>query len=777
MRKIYVFFMFVFYAFLAAAQPSSKVYWVGSVSGGTIGGSGNWATTSGGAGGSYPANVNYQLIFDGAGTSGLTYTVNDNNITGGYIVATNNTTVILQGNFGSSTVLNNSGYKVDAGSKIIFESIGSATVTTRCASTAYPSVINGELQGKGTGGGMTLDLSTSFGLGTTIDVFGSLRLEGPKSVQVNGTTTTLLMKAGANIYINSDAGTTFTANFDPTSTITISGAGMAGSANATGSYLTNSGVYGNIIYDCPLQTAVRPIFSGGGWSAQNITIKNTGTGVLSFLSASATANTINGNFIMQGAPNFRMTVPTSNSNVSVTVNGNIDIQGGQFDASNGGTGTGTSSLFVKGNLTNAGTIKATSTGSTANSIEFNGTALQSFTPGTIASSDLLSFKINNTVANVTVLGPLTLPSNLNAKLTLTAGHLDMGNNLLYVQNPATNAIVGGTLPSHILGKLRRATNSTGTYLFPVSSSASELASVKIYPAAATGTDFQVQFVRPNTYPRTNADMPSGITGISNYYWDISRPAGTVNADLNFTYGSLAGNTLTASDVRVLHWNGTSPWDNLGGTDGGGNSVDVTGVTTFSPFTLGSNSQVLPVSLLNFSGVRNGGACMLKWVATTDKEAKGFYVERSTDGRSFSTVAFIAANATSNSSQPVDYSYTDNAGAGKLYYRLLMIANSGNGKYSSVLMLAANQNLLFAIAGLYPNPVIKTLNIQVQAPFAGKVRMFCIDVSGRTVIEKEIPVQPGVNAMEVDIATLSKGTYWLQVRLADGQSCQQTFSKQ
>ena len=97
-----------------------------------------------------------------------------------------------------------------------------------------------------------------------------------------------------------------------------------------------------------------------------------------------------------------------------------------------------------------------------------------------------------------------------------------------------------------------------------------------------------------------------------------------------------------------------------------------------------NGGVLATTFLNFSGSIQNNKPVLQWVTNNETNFMGFDVERSVDGFIFYKIGFVDAKHTSTTN---NYSFSDNtAPAGKLYYRLKEIDNSGSYTYSSIVLL-------------------------------------------------------------------------------------------
>ncbi|RYZ62946.1 MAG: T9SS type A sorting domain-containing protein [Chitinophagaceae bacterium] len=718
MKRYFAALTFLLLFFYGSSQPTNKVYWVGPETGASLS-SNNWGTTSGGAGGAFPSNVNYQLIFDGGGVSGKIYTINLNTTTAGYIVVTNNTTLILQGTANNGfVIISTSGYRVEMGSRLVLENNGTGFLHySISSSTSYNGTIAGELVIKSPSNcvsqacpGAWLNLSGLITPNGTkvLSVTGTLRLEGVRSMTHVSNNGSLAFAAQSNLIVNTDDAEPYTFAFDPTSTVTLSGsAGLAGM------------VYPNVVYESPLQTGDRTLSSTVNG---NLLVKNTGTGLL------GVAGTIKGNLQIQGSAAIQSS--------ALTIEKNLELQGGSFDVN------GTVSL--KGSFSNNGVVKATSPGK----IQFNGTTQQAVQAGAIANHPL-SFEVNNP-SGLLINSDWSLPGHTGSNLQLTNGSIVTGGNVLTVQNPLPGAIIGGTAASHIIGRLRRVTGvAGGNYLFPVDNAAAESANVSVSPVGSSATVYEVSFTRPNPYDRLA--VPAGVKNAGNYFWDISRISGTENADLSFIYGANNFNSENAnqySDLRVLHWNGTS-WDNLGGSGVNG-GIAVANVSSFSPFTFGTvGPYLLPVQLLSFSASIQGATNVLEWTAVQESEGQIYEVERSKEGRLFERIGSITG------AKKPGYSYADlTPFQNRSFYRLKQVDKVGKVEYSKVISLSRNIKGKFEV---YPNPANSTLHLQVKAE--GK-QLYILDATGRTVKVVYLN-QTGFVSATIDVSGLTKGMYFIK----------------
>ncbi len=100
---------------------------------------------------------------------------------------------------------------------------------------------------------------------------------------------------------------------------------------------------------------------------------------------------------------------------------------------------------------------------------------------------------------------------------------------------------------------------------------------------------------------------------------------------------------------------------------------------------GYYSGALPVTFLNFDGVIRNNQTLLTWSTASERNNKGFDVEKSADGQTFSSIGFVAGNGTSSNVNNYTFS-DDKLVSGNNYYRLKQIDLDGNFHYSSTIKL-------------------------------------------------------------------------------------------
>jgi len=172
-------------------------------------------------------------------------------------------------------------------------------------------------------------------------------------------------------------------------------------------------------------------------------------------------------------------------------------------------------------------------------------------------------------------------------------------------------------------------------------------------------------------------------------------------------------------------------------------------SSFSDWTISDGNNTLPVTLTNFTGKRTENANQLSWTTASEINNNGFELQRSTNGETFETIAFVKGNGTTNEKQ--QYSFTDlyNSNA---YYRLKQVDFDGKFEYSKSIYLAVDGSELKL--ALFPNPVQNEVNIEglVNATTGTIYNM-------HGAVVKTISLEPNTS---VDVSDLKQGLYTIQI---------------
>lgn len=214
--------------------------------------------------------------------------------------------------------------------------------------------------------------------------------------------------------------------------------------------------------------------------------------------------------------------------------------------------------------------------------------------------------------------------------------------------------------------------------------------------------------------------------------------------------------------------------------GDGYSFDITADTAtkgdyrFELALRANSTTVLPVELSNFSAqLQANNQVAVSWLSSNEVNLASYHVQRSIDGINFSTIANVTPKGTSN------YQITDDITAANLpntiYYRLETVDKDGSKSYSSIVIVTVANNTKLRL-NIYPNPVSTTLKVQVTTLKAGAATIIITDVQGKILVKQTSQLALGTSQVAVDIASLARGNYLMQISGTD-LYLQQPFVKE
>ena len=390
----------------------------------------------------------------------------------------------------------------------------------------------------------------------------------------------------------------------------------------------------------------------------------------------------------------------------------------------------------------------TETGSGTQTILINGGGLQ-----------LVTFKgtIINQVAMVkdgTGLASFKAPVSLPFKLTLKNGRILTSQGLITLTAACT--ISADTLSGNafIDGPLKKDGLSNQSFLFPVGKSG---AMRWVQLQNATG-NFTLEYFRTDPHTLSGSSGP-GINHFSKVeYWDVTTSVGaTSKIKLSFVLPG-SGMVTDLSKLRVARLiNGT--WEDAGnvsvagapGSDGWVSSIAASGFSANSKsFALASASgqeNPLPISSLQLRAETRNDLIRFSWIANPDIPINKFYLQRSDDGITFTTVQVLDAEKTIN--------FFRTSGISNGYYKLVAV---------SVHQVMYTSNVLYLRNALESGVTISGSNVvSDQLILSNRKResitFHVIDAAGRNV--KMFSDKANSVHIKLNVSDLVAGCYFLR----------------
>ncbi|SDG42622.1 Por secretion system C-terminal sorting domain-containing protein [Dyadobacter soli] len=264
------------------------------------------------------------------------------------------------------------------------------------------------------------------------------------------------------------------------------------------------------------------------------------------------------------------------------------------------------------------------------------------------------------------------------------------------------------------------------------------------------------------------------------YWLIEG-ANTTPVTLTWNKASALADHLSKLDnIRIVGWkNGI--WTEIpsrldaNSILGGPSSPQSGSITSseaikpddFKAFAIGTKSETLPVTLVEFNVKKESSTAILSWTTTSETNSHHFAIERSGNSKTWQNIGIV--KSLRESSARHEYHFVDSAPIhGINYYRLKMVDADETFAYSSVRSLDFD----FASEGIttYPNPAFNVLKIQPRITDGNRRSQVTItDLNGR-----RYGTSTQWTGDDLNIEKLPSGIYILSVPTQSGEMVQTKF---
>ncbi len=265
--------------------------------------------------------------------------------------------------------------------------------------------------------------------------------------------------------------------------------------------------------------------------------------------------------------------------------------------------------------------------------------------------------------------------------------------------------------------------------------------------------------------------------------DLTTPVATATTDAKgfYWFANLTPASYVVEFAAVAGYTRTGTTGTIGGSAGGetpffNSDADLTsGRTAVIALAAGERNPnidagyyvtPLPVTLLYFKGIADGCSINLNWATASEQNAKSFRVERSADGKTWGSLAVIAAAG--NSTTVRNYQFTDGKATRNNYYRLVQTDFDGTtavyGLAESVATQGCYDETTNGVTNLYPNPN-STNDVTVKfytdrGDEDATIEIY--DVLGHQMSAMKLSISNGTNIVNMDISDLASGTYMVKI---------------
>jgi hypothetical protein len=283
------------------------------------------------------------------------------------------------------------------------------------------------------------------------------------------------------------------------------------------------------------------------------------------------------------------------------------------------------------------------------------------------------------------------------------------------------------------------------------------------------------------------------------YYDItpSKNNSSLSATLTHTYADAELNGLSESDLELFKSeDGGSTWSEEGfdSRDASANEVTLSGIESFSRWTLGSEASPLPVELASFEATTEEAsgadqeAVTLSWTTASESGNAGFEIQRKVEGtpssgtsssETWEQVGFRESKAPGGTTtEAKTYRFVDEDlpyAADTLSYRLRQVDVSGTAQVTDPVRVARSGVSELKLKETYPNPASRRVTVRFAIPeearsaSQGEATLRLYDVLGREVQSVRTSAEPGRHETQLSVQDLASGVYVL--RLQAGETSQ------
>ncbi|PSK89318.1 T9SS type A sorting domain-containing protein [Taibaiella chishuiensis] len=179
--------------------------------------------------------------------------------------------------------------------------------------------------------------------------------------------------------------------------------------------------------------------------------------------------------------------------------------------------------------------------------------------------------------------------------------------------------------------------------------------------------------------------------------------------------------------------------------------------TSGDFIITVGGVPLPVQFVTLTGAVKDNYARLSWTTSSEHNNKGFIVQRSDDGRQFSTIGYLATQAPNgNSEHKLSYTFDDRSPVyNSVFYRLEQEDMDGRKQQSKILRLDAADAAFDMIAA--PNPFTGSVSVNTYGATGSDAVIRIMSLAGNVV--RTLPVTAAETL--IDLSSLATGTYLVQ----------------
>lgn len=254
---------------------------------------------------------------------------------------------------------------------------------------------------------------------------------------------------------------------------------------------------------------------------------------------------------------------------------------------------------------------------------------------------------------------------------------------------------------------------------------------RIYTGSPSGTFTEINLV--------NYDPTDLGGGAENRRW-------YVNPNLNL----LSGLTPTQTYSLEIYIQSEVDWNVVDGTKDTDIYINNGGANYSMSFTVDAS---VPVELTDFTAKINLKEIILNWTTSSEENNTGFEIQKSTNGKDFEGIGFVAGNG--NSLETIKYQFIDETpNLGENYYRLKQIDFDGNFEFTDIVFVHFEKEIK---VNIFPNPTSENVTIQGDLPTNSQIEL--INIKGQIIYQQSNFTN---EQLKIDLSDFPNGVYLLKI---------------
>jgi len=230
----------------------------------------------------------------------------------------------------------------------------------------------------------------------------------------------------------------------------------------------------------------------------------------------------------------------------------------------------------------------------------------------------------------------------------------------------------------------------------------------------------------------------------------------LNATLVFTYLSDELNGIAANQLQLIRsTNNGVKWLSVPSyvLNNANNTITKTGIDAFSLWTASDVTGSLPVTLVAFNGAVLKNRTTLNWSTASEVNNKGFWVEESADGKTFTSLAWVNGNGTTNALHHYNYSTIYFK---PTYYRLKQVDFDGRVEYSEVILVGLKESA--GVVSIHPNPITADSKVEYSLNNTTAITLNLANMQGQTLATFQGAVADATQWLQKAQTVLKPGAY-------------------